>query len=312
MLSLIHTFFQEVNNIDIGNNFLKKNKSFIYHHIDEIKQVKYSNIQSRKIIYSLLLYKFPNELNCPNNLYQKSREFILNILNNNTISIKFINEYITLFDEWKKKDLEDFMLDIASSYINLQETRKTVIDDPEWIKHIDDFSNKLLTSGKKLNEKKFLEILNTLSIKLDNNKKNMIQNVMEQVYWDKFKNLLEQNDYSMLYQNFNEIKDILDEIKQDENVNEIMDIDFLKQIIHSNVFNEKYLINYINFIVDKLLSYGIPIYDKLIKKTKEKLINDILENSLTPLSITNTYKSLMDLLVKLIKIIRIYRNVYNK
>ena len=135
---------------------------------------------------------------------------------------------------------------------------------------------------------------------------------MEKAYWDNFLLQIKENNYELLYKNFNEIFDILNEIKPDSITSELLDINYLKQLINNNLFTQDYLISYINIITDKLLKYGIPVYDKIVKDNRIKLIDIIQQNGLTPEIITDTFHSLMNFLVKLIEIIRIYRKVYNK
>jgi hypothetical protein len=170
---------------------------------------------------------------------------------------------------------------------------------------------KIENYGYKLNKIKFNTVLQNLKMDINNEKEKLVSNIIKKIYWENFQDDIKNKNYDLLYENFEEIKTILLEIKPDLDTQEILDVDYLKKLLENDLFEPINLINYITFINDKLLLYGIPIYDNIVKDTKNKLINDIKENGLTPETITNSFKNLMELLENLIIIIRIYRRQVN-
>ncbi len=312
MISIINNFFKSVNNINEGMVFLNENKTFKYDN--------YSSIQTKKIIYSLMIYKFGNELQCHEKLKVQSRTIILHILDPvkypKSILQREIAIYLKEFDIWKNKDLYDILVELAGSYINLEETKKSILNnnnltdvDKEWILNLEQLMDKIFRYGNKLNQEKFKSVLDNLRIDLNKQKEQVVTDIMEKMFWQKFYEELKDNKFDMLFENFEEIKKILHEIKTENVIDEILDINYLKQLIEHNLFDANYLISYINYIVNILLKYGIPAYDKIIKETQLMLINNIKTNGVTPEIITDTYRYLMDFLNKLIKVIRIYRNI---
>jgi len=312
MIIIINNFFKNVKNFDDGIKLLIENKDYIYN--------KYTKIQSKKILYSMMIYKFGKELECPNLLQEKARNIILYSLDNvkytENMLKKEIYIYLQEFDKWKNTDLDKVLFELCGSYINLEEIKKNIIlkskdnkthVDDEWLENLNNLMEKIEKYGHKLNKIKFNTVLQNLKMDINNEKEKLVSNIIKKIYWENFQNDIKNNNYDILYKNFEEIKTILLEIKPDIDTQEILDIDYLKKLLENNLFEPINLINYITFINDKLILYGIPIYDNIVKDTKNKLINDIKEKGLTPETITNSFKNLMELLENLIIIIRIYR-----
>jgi hypothetical protein len=315
MIQIINRFFTTVNNIDESMIFLKENKDYILE--------PYTSIQTRKILYTLVIYKFGNEFDCPDKLKKLARNVILYTLESSKypkdILHKEILIYIREFDSWKKNDLENLLLEVAGSYVNLDEMKNNIIRkntkteiDAEWIEKINNLMDKLMSYGNKLNPKHFKDILDKLKINIHDKKEKLAKDFVDDIYWKNFLDLIKENNYDLLYNNFEEIKNILNEIKPDNVHQEVLDLDYLKQLIQNNIFTPDFLINYINFICDKLLKYGIPAYDHIIKETRIKLINNITTNGITPDILTNTFRFIMNMLQQLIEIIRIYRKHIHK
>jgi hypothetical protein len=315
MIQLINRFFSTVKTYNDAIKFLNENKDYIHE--------PYNNIQTKKILFTLVIYKFNNEYNYPDKIKKYARNIILYFLDNSKypkeLLHKEILKYLREFDTWKQNDLDKLLLEITGSIVNLEEMKQNIIRkdtksdiDNEWIEKINDLIKKINDYGNKLNAKLFKEKLDTLRLNIQEQKEKLAKDIIDDIYWTNFLETIKNNDYELLYNNFEEIKNILNEIKPEETNNQVIDINYLKQLIENNVFSPEYLSNYINYITTKLLKYGIPAYDHIVKDTRIKLIKNIDDNGLTPEIITNTFRFLMNMLVKLIEIIRIYRKHITK
>jgi hypothetical protein len=304
MNSIINSFFDQVKTIDDGQNFLKFYKNFVIY--------PYNQITSRKILFSLMLYKFPEDHYCADLLKELSRSIILSILRNESIDI-YVPEYVKAFDEWKSNDYNNTIFELSANFFTLQEIKNDIIKnitsdvDKEWIHEIDILQNKLLTyisklKGNSLHEK-FINDLN-------NKKQEKIFNIFDEIYWNNFENQLKNNDLTLLLSNFNDMKIKLLEIHNDQDTQEFFDSDLLYQSIISNNFNSSSLISIINFVSRKLLTYGVPSCDSIVIKEKNNLIDLINQSGLNEKIISQTFKILFKLIMNLLQILKTYRNIY--
>jgi hypothetical protein len=315
MIHIIIKFFDTITTFDEAILFLNENKNYI---LDS-----YSNIQTKKILYALIIYKFNNITQCTEYLKKLARNIILYSLDTSkypkNILDKEIILYLKEFELWKKNDLDKLFFELANSIIILEEMKNNLIKnnnkthvDNEWIDNINNLLHKLNTYGMSLNSTLFLQKLDELKLNIFELKEKIAKNIVEDIYWKTFLENIKNNDYNLLYNNFEEIRNLLNEINKDILNDDIIDIVFLKQLIQNNCFTTEYLLGYINFIIDNLLKYGIPIYDNIINDSRKEIIKQLQENCITPEIITNTFRFIMDILQKLIQVIRIYRKHINK
>jgi len=279
MIQIINRFFNSVKTIDDAMKLLNENKDFIYE--------SYTNIQTKKILYSLIIYKFGNDFNCPDKLKKLARNIILYSLDTSKYPSQILHKeiliYIREFDLWKKHDMENILHEIAGSYINLNEMKNNIIRkntnteiDSEWIEKINNLMNKLSSYGNKLNPKYFNDLLEKFKLNINQQKETLAKNIVDDIYWTNFHNELLNNNYDLLYDNFDEIKNILNEIKHDNNIDEIMDLNYLKQLIEHNAFSPEYLSNYTNFITNKSINQD---HRRILKR--ENVDQNILIKNIT-------------------------------
>lgn len=296
MNSIVHNFFNQIKTYEEGKQYLQSIKDFTYKDL--------GSTISKKILFGLIIYKFGKDLGYPEYIVKISRDLVLNILKG-TDSHTFISEYIKAFDDWKSQDLKQYIYELSVSYYNLEETRLKTINDPEWIEQIIFLQNKI---RKQVHSIRGDILFNTNLNTFNQYKKDTITDMVDNMYWDILEKQIEERDYEMLIKNYIEIKEMLNEIHLDKDTNEILDEEHLTKLLKNNLFNKENLIGHINFIYDKIIIYGIPIYDSIINKTKKDIINDINDNDLTPKIIRKSFEKTMKHLTHLLSNIRLFRN----
>jgi hypothetical protein len=351
LVPLIHEFFNNCSTHAIGMEFLKANKCCNF--------FEYNRVSSRKILMSLIVYKFGKDLGYPETLFTNARKMILFFLRNGETEEderkKVVEEYLQTFNEFKKQDLQKYMHDLAIEYAQLQDikdrllqsdkdlwtikksdkksddedseesdqerdqeftieiddTEPTEDDDTEltedieiWLEQIDYLQKKILRFVHFSNGyDDFHSCLGSLLII----KKQAVEDLMEKAYWDTFLKDLDNKDYRLLLSNFQEIKCMLLEMHEDEDTKEIMDESYLKQLIERDLFDDRAMIGQIEFVFSKMKKYGVPVYDKLLEKSKTCLIEDIEQNGLSPEVVVKTFQKIFTLLKLYLDIIQIYR-----
>lgn len=304
-VSIIHKFFTDVKTFEESTTFLKK---YTKHKIQD-----YPINTSRKIFYSLIIYKFGKELDYPESLQSKARQLILfhlkentNDISNDHVSSKksLVKDFLDEFEKYKSEDFKNYMYELAVQYNQLSEMFIQLTEYPEWRDAIQGLQDKILNQVKSLKGenifKECLDILGQL-------KKEIIKEHLVNAYWDMMLEELSQKKYNMMMKNYVLIKDILLEIRDEQDTKETLDEKYIQQLLDNDIFTEKTLISQIEFIFHKIKVYGIPIYDKLIEKTKNNLVQDIREKGISPELVTNVFKRTVPILQSYIEIIRIYR-----
>jgi hypothetical protein len=299
-IPMIHRFFTEVKNVNEGFVFLKQ--------FTRTKIYEYTNLSTRKLFFALPVYQFGKELEYPETLIAKARQVIMYELQKKEDRPierrKIFKDYLIAFDQYKDEDLKNYMYELGVQFNQLEEMRQRLLDYPEWLESIEELQWKIKEQVKvSRGEEIFEECLNTLS----GIKQEIVKQNLENAYWDMMVEDLSNNKIDLLIENYKEIKRMLLEMKDDQDTKEILDEDYLIQLLQNNLFEAKTLAGQIEFIYHKMKLYGVPIYDQLLDKQKKELIDDLMENGLSNQMIVKVFRKTIPIIQNYLEIIRIYR-----
>jgi hypothetical protein len=304
-LPIIHDFFENVKSSEQAFLFLKK--------FTKCKIYDYTVISTRKIFYALVAYKFGSELGYPEQLTQKARQLIMYVLQNKEENYntrrKIFKEYLVEFDNYKEEDFKNYMYELGVQYHQLEEMIHRLSDHPEWLESIKNLQEKVMEQVNVVRgHTVFQECLDTLS----SLKQDIVKQNLENAYWDMMVSDLSENNLDCLMNNYTEMKNTLLEMGDDQDTKEILDEEYIKQLLENGLFESKTLSTQIHFIYHKLKTYGIPIYDKLLDKTKNELLTELEQNGLSNELIVTVMKKTLPIVKNYIEVIRIYRNQIKK
>lgn len=299
-LPVIHQFFEEVKDLNQAYLFLKQ--------FTKCKIYDYTVISTRKLFYALVTYQYGKELQYPDELITKARQVIMYELQKKeeiaNVRRKIFKEYLVEFDAYKEEDLKNYMYELGVQFNQLEEMKARLADYPEWLESITVLQFKINEQVRVARgEKWFQECLETLS----GIKKEIVKTNLENAYWDMMLEDLSNNKIDLLLLNYNEIKKMLLEMKDDDDTKEILDEDYLIQLLKNDLFEAKTLANQIEFIYHKMKIYGVPIYDKLLEKQKQELMDDLMINGLSNEMIVKVFRKTIPIVQNYLEIIRIYR-----
>lgn len=305
IVSMIHQFFSTCKTYELATDFLRSNRT--------IKIFDYSLVSSRKILLALVIYQFGKEIDYPESLQSKARQLILYLLKNKETQEEqerknIIDQYLFEFDCYKKEDLKKYMYELGVEYSQLEDMKERMNgeleDEIQWKDQIEHLQKKILEFVHSSNGyDEFQKCLaSLLSIK-----QQIIEEAMEKTYWKMVLEDIQDKRFDLLIANFQDIKNMLLEIHDDQDTKEIMDEKYFLQLLENELFDERAMIGQIEFIFGKMKKYGIPVYDSLIDKSKNGLIKEIEENGLTPSLIVKTFQKTVPMLKFYLEIIQIYR-----
>lgn len=199
----------------------------------------YSNSQSRSLWYSLLLYKWKSEHSCNEELWKIAREFILMTLRNQE-SKEISDTYLRLFTEWKTKDLQSFVVEMATFYVQLIDIKDAIerTGNPstiiEWKDSYQSLLQKVRDSAVKL---KCVDQLDNAIIEIKRAREQYVYDMLHCVYWDTMEEELERGETTILLCHLSELRDICTSIFPSEHP--ILDITDTIQHIQQNTFTNQ-------------------------------------------------------------------------
>jgi hypothetical protein len=289
-------------------DFIETPKSF-YDGQQYIKQLRNTSISnytlkdSRCIWMTLLIYKFKNELEANDLIWGKSRAVILAILRQDSGMHETVQDYLSAFNEWKANDFQQFVLDIASFYYNILQIKQSIENQScketrdEWAPHYAGLLEKVRTSCSKLG---CLTMLDAVIEQMNTHKSNIVSEVLNRAYWDKMEEEIAANNCEIIFLNMTELKTFLYEIlpknASRKEIDQFIDVDFLKQRVQKDAFDRTYLLNMFDFIMNFLTEWDALHYRQRYLQEKIKIHElDIPMPSLIRIILEKCFFYIMDL-----------------
>jgi hypothetical protein len=243
---------------------------------------EFSLANSRNLHMSVLLYKFKEEVNTGENMWQITRNMIFAVLRQDANQDECIHLYLVEFKKWKESDLDELVLEIAAIYYNLVQIRKSIDDSnemtddtqEEWAPHLQQLMHKIVESCNQLHI--YQKVLQHVA-HFEQQKSEMVYTIMSKAYWDSIETDLFHQQYDLFLRNVEELKVNLLSILPKRNsillaeFHDKYDIEFIKQRISLQVFDKDYLVSFFTYIISLLQDADgiqfIPMYDNALRST---------------------------------------------
>ena len=260
----LHQIFEKKSFEQVTKEMMKKNT------ISLAKQFINKDQDPRNLLSCWLIVKFPNEtignvkenlnlIKAANDVVNSTQEELPNNLNMFTI----------LFDLWKKKDIVELKEEIFQRYHQLT---VDIMNSPEELKeHLENCKVGLLEQAKKIGGDELVnKILSYAPVILNLEE---LQQQYDNAFWDLFKEEFENQKLDKLYQILEHIKTIYLTLAPSlkDRINDILDVQFIKQRIEHNAYNNVELFNLTNNIFDILKSLHAPVYDDELEEFRKSL-----------------------------------------
>ena len=264
IMERLHQIFERKSFEQVTKEMMKKNT------ISLAKELINENQDPRNLLSCWLIVKFTKEtignvkenlnlVKAANDVVNSTQEELPNNLNIFTI----------LFDLWKKKDIVELKDEIFQRYHQLT---VDIMNSPEELKeHLENCKVGLLEQAKKIGGDELVtKILSYAPVILNLEE---LQQQYDNAFWDLFKEEFENQKLDKLYQILEHIKTIYLTLAPSLNVriNDILDVEFIKQRIENNAYNNVELFNLTNNIFDLLKSLHAPIYDEELEEFRQSL-----------------------------------------
>jgi hypothetical protein len=289
IIANFRNFIQTTNTIENAQLVLKTYRN--------IKIGDYNLNQSRCIWMSLMLYKFKQELEVSEVLWEKSRQLIISMLRSDLDLKSIIIDYLHIFDVWQKDDLIDLVTEIGANYYNLIQIKNSIENTKNtetinhWLPHYENLIKKIRSYCKSMG---ILEKIDEYVVTFEHQKYNIVKEIMEKAYWDKIEEDIGAGNLDIVYNNLSELKSLLlDIIPKSTNtayLDEYLDIGYIKHIASNGVLDREYLINLFIFVIGILKQWDAEAFI-------EKYNNELKEINTLDTSLNNIIRCILQKLM---------------
>ena len=290
-------FFQNNWETNSFNEMMKMvtNKDIIRTTNDLLQKLVNNNKTTKKFLSSFMIVKnrslvVTNETKLENDLIHISN-ILIDILkklysSKNTIQMhlhikkfnKIYSLYIQQFDLWKKQDELNIVNNLTLMYFDLEadkQKRYENIDDETNKAFIDNITveqQRLVEKIELIGGKEGLEYLNSLKNEIDTYRENLnelyssIDRNMHNAYWNSIKVELVKNppNFMVVINLLNELKDMFLKCnpKLKEELDNNIDIEFIKEMLNRGVIDDNYILSMSNYIIKTLRDLQSEEHDK--------------------------------------------------
>lgn len=230
------------------------------------------DVSPRELLASYMMIKHPNEIFGPDKV--KNNMKMMGVANNviNCTEDKlydYVLEFSNLFKEWKQKDYKALLDDIFQRYHQLT---VDMMNGPEEIKpQLEDIKKGLLKEADRIGGPDFVKKILSYSPVVINLE--ALQTQYDKAFWDKLNEEYNKKDFKMIYELLKYLKSIYLKLAESKSefINEVLDIDFIKQRMENNAYTKDELINLANNVLDLVKMSHAPVYDEDLENYRKEL-----------------------------------------
>jgi hypothetical protein len=271
--------------------------------------------ESRCVWMCLLLYKFKNDMEVSEDLWNISRQLIISLLKSDEKLKSVITNYLKIFTEWQNEDLKDFITEIGINYYNLLQIKNSIEKTEnnetieQWIPHYNSLIQQIRTHCKTIG---ILEKLDDFVFTFEQQKYDIVKEIMNKAYWNKIEEEIKENNLDGVYSNLTELKtillDIIPKSVDTKYLDEYFDIEYIKHLVNNGVFDKEYLIKLFIFVMKTLQEWDSmefsEKYEKEMKNIEQieglmhLMVRNVLEKTLVYSVDLKNRKALWNIILK--------------
>ena len=230
------------------------------------------DVTPRELLASYMMIKHPNEIFGPDKV--KDNMKIMGVANNVINCTKeklrdYVLEFSELFQKWKQHDYKALLDDIFHRYHQLT---VDMMNGPEEIKpQLEDIKKNLLKEADRIGGPEFVRKIISYSPVVINLE--ALQTQYDKAFWDKLEEEYNKKNYYMIYELLNYLKTVYLKLaaSKTSEINEILDVNFIKQRMENNAYTTEELVLLGNNVFDLVKTLHAPVYDNELEENRKKL-----------------------------------------
>jgi len=230
------------------------------------------DVTPRELLASYMMIKHPNEIFGSDKV--KDNMKIMGVANNVINCTKdklhdYVLEFSQLFQKWKQHDYKALLDDIFHRYHQLT---VDMMNGPEEIKpQLEDIKKNLLKEADRIGGPEFVRKIISYSPVVINLE--ALQTQYDKAFWDKLEEEYNKKNYYMIYELLNYLKTIYLKLaaSKTSEINEILDVNFIKQRMENNAYTTEELVLLGNNVFDLVKTLHAPVYDNELEENRKRL-----------------------------------------
>lgn len=230
------------------------------------------DVTPRELLASYMMIKHPNEIFGPDKV--KDNMKIMGVANNVINCTKeklrdYVLEFSELFQKWKQHDYKALLDDIFHRYHQLT---VDMMNGPEEIKpQLEDIKKNLLKEADRIGGPEFVRKIISYSPVVINLE--ALQTQYDKAFWDKLEEEYNKKNYYMIYELLNYLKTVYLKLaaSKTSEINEILDVNFIKQRMENNAYTTEELVLLGNNVFDLVKTLHAPVYDNELEENRKRL-----------------------------------------
>lgn len=230
------------------------------------------DVTPRELLASYMMIKHPNEIFGPDKV--KDNMKIMGVANNVINCTKdklhdYVLEFSQLFQKWKQHDYKALLDDIFHRYHQLT---VDMMNGPEEIKpQLEEIKKNLLKEADRIGGPEFVRKIISYSPVVINLE--ALQTQYDKAFWDKLEEEYNKKNYYMIYELLNYLKTVYLKLaaSKTSEINEILDVNFIKQRMENNAYTTEELVLLGNNVFDLVKTLHAPVYDNELEEHRKSL-----------------------------------------
>ena len=226
-----HSSFEELARLLLRKNIVNMAK-------DILAEYSLSNeVKVQEFLSAFLIHSYPSETIGAKDIH-KNQELVKMsgyvLYNHSEEHVQHILKYVELFRNWKQRDYQILVNDMFQKYHSLT---VDILNAPEESKrHLENCKQEILVQANQIGGQDLVDkILSYSPVIIDTDQ---LQQQYDKAFWDLFKKEYDDNNYNLLYQLLDEIRNILLTLNpSNKNISEVIDVQFIRQQIEKQVYS---------------------------------------------------------------------------
>lgn len=241
----------------------------------------YTMMESRRLWFSLILYKFRTEHNVSDNLWAAARGYLLDILSSHSLGDAPARHFLAVFDEWKKEDHASFVNEVIGYYLEVLHLKQTIEETreestiAEWKDSYQGLIYKIRDAATRMG---FLAQLDERVGEVNRARQTLVENMMKRAYWDLVEQNIREKQYTSVLLQLLELKELVKEVipsRFHTDLHEKFNIEYIQEKLEQEVLDPAYLVQLVRWIMDSMKEWDAastrPLYDREIQTWEESI-----------------------------------------
>lgn len=235
------------------------------------------NISPKDLLSCFMIFKFPAETIGAKDVahYQDLIKSSVYLVESTPSNFKErLLSYINQFRSWKEDDKNRLINDIFQRYHQLT---VDIMNAPEDAKaELERCKNELLRQAYLLGKQELVDKILSYSPVIINTEE--LQKQYDKAFWDLFSEEYNNKKYDRLFELLSHLKKLYITLapSKEQLLNDIIDVDFIKQRIENNAYTNQELLLLVNNIFDVIKSLQAPVNDERLEEFRNQINVDNL------------------------------------